>query len=52
MYTRGSMRGSDCDSFIVVDLYQISTRRHPIYDMPVLVRRHGEEEVLLVPVKV
>ena len=34
---------------LVVDIFHISATRHPMFDMPTLVRRHDEIEIQIIP---
>ncbi|KAF9464228.1 hypothetical protein BDZ94DRAFT_1355980 [Collybia nuda] len=42
----------DCTSptaYVILDVFQVLSTRHKIFDMPVLTRRFGETEILIVP---
>ncbi|KAH9915819.1 uncharacterized protein B0H18DRAFT_939590 [Fomitopsis serialis] len=46
-----SVDSRNSDVIAIIDVYHVSAHRHDIYDMPVLTRRHGEDECLIIPVK-
>jgi hypothetical protein len=40
---------SDNHAIVVLEMFQVSSERHPVWDMPTLVQRHSEISYLIIP---